>query len=135
VDKIISIINEHQIPHKNVNIDAVSGGSLIYSELVKRGYQVRPIIAGEKPDDETKYINQRAEMYFQLQKRFRDNSISIPDDRTLTGQLTVIKYLIAGEKKYQIESKEKMVKSPDRADALALAFYESIQRNPAIRWL
>jgi len=135
VDKIIEIINTHQIPHKNVNIDAVSGGSLIYSELVKRGYQVRPVIAGEKADDETKYINQRAEMYFQLQKRFRDNSISIPDDRTLTGQLTVIKYIIAGEKKYQLESKEKLVKSPDRADALALAFYESEQKNPQIRWL
>jgi len=86
VDKIISIINEHSIPHGNVNIDAVSGGSLIYSELVKRGYRVNPIIAGEKPKDETKYINQRAEMYFELQKRFRGNSISIPDDMMLKGQ-------------------------------------------------
>ncbi len=135
VDKIISIINEHQIPHKNVNIDAVSGGSLIYSELVKRGYQVRACIAGERADDETKYTNQRAEMYFQLQKRFRDNAISIPDDRTLTGQLTIIKYIIAGEKKYQLESKEKLDKSPDRADALALAFYEAKIHNPNLRWL
>ncbi|MDD5551386.1 MAG: phage terminase large subunit [Candidatus Omnitrophica bacterium] len=135
VDKIITIINENQILHKNVNIDAVSGGSLIYSELIKRGYLVRPVIAGEKPDDETKYINKRAEMYYQLQKRFRDNSISIPDDKTLIAQLTTQKYLIAGEKKLQLESKEKMDKSPDRADALALAFYEPILRTPQIRWL
>jgi len=47
----------------------------------------------------------------------------------------MIKYIIAGEKKYQLESKEKMVKSPDRADSLALAFYEPRINNPNLRWL
>jgi hypothetical protein len=39
----------------------------------------------------------------------------------------------------QIISKEEMrkagEKSPDRADSLALAFYEGKVRNPNIRWL
>jgi len=134
-NKVIELIDRHGVPHENVNVDAVSGGSLIYSEIKKRGYNVKPIIAGEKAGDETKYINTRAEMYFQLQRRFRDSLISIPDDRTLIAQLATIKYMIAGEKKYQLESKEKMEKSPDRADALALAFYEPEIKNPQIRWL
>lgn len=139
VGKIISIIDQYNIPHENVNIDAVSGGSPIYSELLKRKYNVKPIIAGEKPDDTEHYTNQRAEMYYQLQRRFHDNTISIPNDKDLISQLSSIRYEIASEKKLQLISKDYMRKhgdkSPDRADALALAFYEPRKHKPAIRWL
>ena len=138
VTQIINLIKRFNIAPKNVNIDAMSGGSPIYSELLKQGYQVNPILAGEKADDAL-YMNKRAEMYYQLQKRFRDNLISIPNDRKLIAQLASIKYEIASEKKLQLISKEYMRKhgdkSPDRADALALAFYEPITRDPQIRWL
>jgi hypothetical protein len=139
VDKIIDLLTLHEIKPQNCNVDAVSGGNPICSEIIRRGYRVNSIIAGEKADDETKYINKRAEMYFQLRGRFRDNLISIPDDRTLKAQLSTIRYKPAQEKRMQIISKEEMrkagEKSPDRADALALSFYEAKVRNPNIRWL
>jgi len=133
------LIDRFQIPHKNVKVDAVSGGSPMYSGLVSKGYNVTPIIAGEKADDEEHYINKRAEMFYQLQARFRKDEISIVEDRDLKAQLSSIKYKPAQEKRMQLISKEEMrshgEKSPDRADALALVFYEPIQRNPVIRWL
>ena len=139
VDRIIELINRHKIDPKNVKVDAVSGGSPIYSGLVGKGYPVIPIIAGAKADDEEHYVNRRAEMFYQLQARFRENNISIVDDIDLKAQLASIKYLPASEKRLQIVSKEIMrkhgEKSPDRADALAFAFYTPRKRQPQIRWL
>lgn len=139
VDRIIELIKRHKIEPKNVKVDAVSGGSPIYSGLVEKGYRVTPIIAGEKADDSEHYVNRRAEMYYQLQARFREEKISIVDDRDLKSQLSIIKYEPAQEKRLQIVSKEWMRKhgegSPDRADALALAFYEKKKNEPSIRWL
>ncbi len=139
VDRVIELIERFQIPHKNVKVDAVSGGSPIYSGIVAKGYNVTPIIAGAKADDEEHYVNTRAEMFYQLQSRFRKDEISIIDDRDLKAQLSIIKYMPAQEKRLQLISKETMRKhgdhSPDRADALALAFYEPRQFSPSIRWL
>lgn len=139
VDRVIELINRHKIDPKNVKVDAVSGGSPIYSGLVGKGYAVVPIIAGAKADDEEHYVNTRAEMFYQLQARFRENNIAIVDDIDLKAQLASLKYLPASEKRLQIVSKEIMrkhgEKSPDRADALALAFYKPKKRNPQIRWL
>ncbi len=139
VNKIIRLIDSYAVPHKNVNIDAVSGGSPIYSELLKRKYMITPIVAGEKADDIEHYTNRRAEMYYQLQKRFHENTISLMNDRDLIAQLASIRYEIVSEKKIQLISKEYMrkhgEKSPDRADALALCFYELKKYVPSIRWL
>jgi len=71
---------------------------------------------------------------------FDTGTISIPDDQELIAQLSSIRFKFASDKKLQIVSKEDMkrvyhLRSPDKADALALAFYEPIQRNPVIRWL
>ena len=111
----------------------------MYSGLVAKGYNVTPIIAGEKADDEVHYINKRAEMFYQLQARFRKDEISIVEDRDLKAQLSSIKYKPAQEKRMQLISKEEMRShgehSPDRADALALAFYQPRIYTPEIRWL
>lgn len=139
VDRVIELINRYKIDPKNVKVDAVSGGSPIYSGIVEKGYPVVPIIAGAKADDDEHYVNVRAEMYYQLQARFRQDAISIVDDVDLKAQLSTIKYLPSAEKRLQIVSKEYMrkhgEKSPDRADALVLAFYTPAKRNPKIRWL
>ncbi len=139
VDRVIELIKRYNIDPKNVKVDAVSGGSPIYSGMVAKGYPVMPIIAGAKADDDEHYVNKRAEMFYQLQARFRQDAISIVDDIDLKAQLSVIKYKPSSEKRLQIVSKEDMrkhgEKSPDRADALALAFYTPVKKNPTIRWL
>jgi hypothetical protein len=90
--------------------------------------------------DKDHYVNSRAEMYDNLRKRFEAGTISIPDDQDLIAQLSSIRFKIASDKKLQIVSKEEMkrtyhLKSPDKADSLALAFYEPAVHSPAIRWL
>lgn len=137
---ILQKIEKFGIDPKNVNLDAVGLGAGVYDRLRELKVYVNAIIAGGEPQDKEHYINSRAEMYDNLRKRFEAGTISIPDDQDLIAQLSSIRFKIASDKKLQIVSKEDMkrqyhLKSPDRADSLALAFYEPRINNPAIRWL
>src|SRR3972149_8072100 len=117
-----------------------SGNSGVYDRLREQKVYVNGIIAGGEPQDKEHYVNIRAEMYDNLRKRFEAGTISIPDDQDLIAQLSSIRFKIASDKKLQIISKEDMkrvyhLKSPDKADSLALCFYEPKINNPSIRWL
>jgi len=137
---ILQKIERFNLDPKNVNLDAVGIGAGVYDRLKEQKVYINGIIAGGEPQDKEHYVNIRAEMYDNLRKLFEAGTISIPDDQDLIAQLSSIRFKIASDKKLQIISKEDMkrqyrLKSPDKADALALAFYEPIQKNPSIRWL
>jgi hypothetical protein len=137
---ILQKIERFNIDPKNVNLDAVALGAGIYDRLREQKVYINGIIAGGEPMDKEHYVNSRAEMYDGLRKRFEAGTISIPDDQDLIAQLSSIRFKIASDKKLQIVSKEDMkrtyhLKSPDKADSLALAFYEPAVHSPAIRWL
>ena len=137
---ILQKIERFNIDPKNVNLDAVALGAGIYDRLREQKVYINGIIAGGEPMDKEHYVNSRAEMYDNLRKRFEAGTISIPDDQDLIAQLSSIRFKIASDKKLQIVSKEEMkrtyhLKSPDKSDSLALAFYEPAVHSPAIRWL
>ena len=137
---ILQKIERFNIDPKNVNLDAVALGAGIYDRLREQKVYINGIIAGGEPMDKEHYVNSRAEMYDNLRKRFEAGIISIPDDQDLIAQLSSIRFKIASDKKLQIVSKEEMkrtyhLKSPDKADSLALAFYEPKVFTPSIRWL
>lgn len=133
-------IEKFNLAPKNVNLDAVGVGAGVYDRLREQKVYINGIIAGSEPMDKEHYVNSRAEMYDNLRKRFEAGTISIPDDQDLIAQLSSIRFKIASDKKLQIVSKEEMkrtyhLKSPDKSDSLALAFYEPEIKNPQIRWL
>lgn len=137
---ILQKIERFNLDAKNVNLDCVGLGAGVYDRLREQKVYINGIVAGGEPQDKEHYINIRAEMYDNLRKKLEDNSISIPDDMDLGAQLASIRFKIASDKKLQIISKEEMkktyrIKSPDKADSLALAFYEPVIKNPVIRWL
>lgn len=116
------------------NVDIIGIGSGVYDRLKELNYQVGPINVGESPttdEAKAKFHNQRAEMYWNLREWFKpDNGVSklsIPHDNELKRELQEIRYKYSSERKIRIEDKEEMKKrlgrSPDRADALALAFF------------
>ena len=137
---ILTKLDKWGVAPSNVNLDAVGVGAGVYDRLREQKVMVNAIIAGGEPMDKDHYINSRAEMYDNLRKRFEAGTISIPDDQDLIAQLSSIRFKIASDKKLQIVSKEDMkrtyhLKSPDKADSLALCFYEPELKNPQIRWL
>lgn len=104
--------------------------------------ELLPINVGESPTDEDskkKFSNLRAQIFWHLRTMFKPDEktgrsmISIPDDPELKKQLEEIRYRYSSEKKIKLEAKDEMKKrlgfSPDKADALALAFwnYEEVE--------
>jgi len=138
--RVVNLID--RLSPSMVNLDVIGLGSGVFDRLIELKYKnVNGINVAEAAQgkDKEKFANLRAEIYFGLSKKFEDEEISIPDDLEILAQLSSIKYRFNSKGQLQVESKEDMkkrgVKSPDKADALALAFMESQPRNPRIRWI
>lgn len=122
-----------------VNIDEGYNPGIV-DGLKRLGLKVNGISFQGKPSDEKIFANIRAEMFWGLAKHFQDGDIQIPGDKILLKQLTDIKKKPLNRlDQIIIESKEEMkqrgLKSPDRADALALAFYEPKSKIMSVRWI
>jgi hypothetical protein len=93
--------------------------------------------SGERPNDTEQFANSRAEWWWSLRERFEEGEVSIPDDDELAAQLTGLKFRYTSRGQVLIESKEDMRKrglpSPDRADALMLAFAANMPSGEIIR--
>jgi len=129
-------------------VDIIGIGSGVYdrlSEFEDEGTidtEMEPINVGESPTDEEakkKFFNLRAQVFWNLRKLFKpdknnQSQISIPNDIALKKQLSEIRYKYSSERKIKIEAKEEMKKrlgsSPDEADALALAFFDTSESVP-----
>ncbi len=122
-----------------VNIDVIGIGAGVVDRLKEQKFRVNGVNVGESASDKLKYANLRAEAYWQLADRFVKGEISIPDDLELIAQTSSIKYKFDSHGRLQIEAKEDMkkrgCKSPDKTDALMLAFMEAPNREVNIRWI
>jgi hypothetical protein len=108
-----------------IDVPGVGGG--VVDRLAELDLPVVPYNGGEAPIDKERFVNARAEDYWTLRERFEQGEIDIdPDDDKLAAQLGSIKWGIDSRGRIKIESKDDMRKrglpSPDRADALAIAF-------------
>lgn len=129
-----------------VNVDRNGVGWGVTSELQrwvteeKLRVEVVGVMVSEKARQEQRFAKQRSEIWWNMRELLADpkTEITIDDDRNL-GNRSVIKqlnnptYATGPDGRIQVEPKEKMKKrtggrngySPDRADALLLAYYES----------
>ena len=115
-----------------IKVDEIGVGAGVLDRLRSDGLPAFGINVGTSPRDKEKYQMLRDELFFGLRERFRAGEISIPkEDGVLLSQLTALKYGYLPTGKLKVESKDDMRKrrgtakgwqSPDRADALMLAF-------------
>jgi hypothetical protein len=129
--RVMNAIEEHK-PNEII-IDITGGwGSGLYNNLVSLDIEELCILTGIKfnasPREERFNVpNQRAEMYFLLQERFRTGLITLPRNKELIEELAWVRYRTNLAGQFVIEPKKDFKKnnkrSPDMADALALAFY------------
>ncbi len=111
----------------SIVVDCIGIGAGVYDRLKEMNYPVIACNVAETPSGVTKYLNTRAELWDRYKKWLQDRRGSIPNDKRLIGQSSVVKYDYPSHGKLQIESKANMrkrgVHSPDRADAVCLTFY------------
>lgn len=124
---------------KRINIDCTGGFGNGLCDMLKHNVgniAVNAVNFAQKANNDTVYLNARAEMYFNLADKIREG-FYIDDDR-IREELQYTTYQINGSGKTLLcpksNIKELIGRSPDSADALALALYDvksALEISPA----
>ena len=109
-----------------INVDCTGVGSGVADRLIELGYPVNRIHFGERAIQDEIYGIRRDEMWGEMRDWLMDKPAAIPEDTRLMADLTGPQHSYDSSRRLKLESKEQMkkrgLKSPDRADALALTF-------------
>ncbi len=110
-----------------IKVDVIGMGAGVADRLRELGYDVVDVNVSASSSDAEKWPNLRHELWWELRELFHRDEINGVIDETTMGQLTSVKYGFDSRHSMPIiESKEQMkkrgLKSPDRAEALMLAF-------------
>ena len=107
-----------------VDENGVGGG--VCDRLKETGAPVYGVQFGRRAPHPTRFANLRSEIFWELRRLMNDRLIALPNDETLAAQLLSLRYDVSSSGQVKLESKRETRKrgipSPDRADALALAF-------------
>lgn len=109
-------------------IDVGGLGAGVVDRLRELGYasKIIAVNAGEKPSDDEKYRNKRAEMWGEMKAWLEEPPIQIPDSDELHADLVGVQYKYDSNQRLVLESKDDMkkrgIRSPDLGDAAALTF-------------
>jgi hypothetical protein len=118
----------------SVNVDVTGVGTGVADRLIEMGYEqvIKRVHNGGAATHPEIYNRKRDEQWGEMREWLRELPNKLPDDKALAGELCSPKYSYDSSRRLRIESKEHMkdqrgIKSPDRADSLALTFAYSIQ--------
>jgi phage terminase large subunit len=111
---------------QGIRVDTVGIGHYLAQHLRDHGFPVIDVNVGSAASDPEKYYNLKAELYWRLRLRAESGDLAGLTDEMTISQLAGIRYRHNSRGQIMIESKEdarkRGVKSPDRAEALMLAF-------------
>lgn len=110
-----------------VAVDDTGVGGGVTDGLEEGNIEVVPINFGEKAIDTDTFENRGTEIYWNLREAIRLKELSLPDDKQLINELCSRRFKYTRKGKIILESKDEYKKrtggkSPDRADAVALAY-------------
>ena len=118
---------------ERVCVDEIGVGAGVVDRLKEQGYPINGINVARRAGQERIFANLRAEGYWRLKELFASGEIAIPNDHQLMGELAALRYSYDSQGRVLMESKEALrqrgLPSPDKADALMLAFLESANKT------
>ena len=115
-----------EVGSPSVYVDEGGVGGGVVDRLREVGMPVRGVQFGGKALHAARFLNLRAEIFWELRRLFNDGLIAIPRDEELISQLLALRYDVTSAGQVKLESKADLrkrgMRSLDKADALALAF-------------
>ena len=110
-----------------VKVDSVGMGYYFAKHLRDLGFKVAEVNVGERSTDPERFANLKSELYWGLRMRFEAGDAANLSDETVISQLAGIQFKHDPRGRVLVESKDDMrrrgvLKSPDRAEALMLAY-------------
>jgi hypothetical protein len=119
-----------------VVVDTVGIGYHVATHLADQRYDVRAFNAGGAPFDGEHFVNAKAEAYWALRETLERRGLAGLTDEETQAQLAGIRYRHTAAGRVEIESKDDAKKrgqsSPDRAEALVLAFARVVPRQQTV---
>ena len=144
--KVLSItkgaMKDYAKPHAIIRVDddGVGGGvtDRLREIILEDGLDIDVVAChnGGRANDREHYANWITEQWCGLKKRLVDGDISLPQDDELAAQLSTRKYTLNSRDQIILEDKKtykkRIHRSPDRADALVLAFANGGDTDPGL---
>ncbi len=128
---------QHQVDAIYVDEVGLGGGVLDRMNEIG-GIEAIGINGGQRPRDPERYANLRAELFDGLRLRFQQGDVAIPEDQELISQLASLRYSFTSRGQIRLEDKQALRSSgqpsPDKADALMLAFSNVPNVDPTV-WI
>lgn len=125
--RVLRLVAETGIATVAVDVGGPGGG--VADQLKQLGRKVLPVHFGGGAEDPTRFRNRRAEMFWQLREGLERGTLALADDDEMRADLSALRYLFTPDGRIQVEGKDevrrRLGRSPDRADALALALAAS----------
>jgi phage terminase large subunit len=119
VGKVKSIVGDDL-----VKVDEIGLGGGIVDRMKEMKMNVKGVQVSQSPTREKhRFLNKKAQYYFNLRSKFEEGLIDIKDDKTCK-ELNQIKYEFSSNGKIRIIDPDK---SPDYADALMLAVCDEVK--------
>ena len=119
---------------RKIVIDEIGVGAGVVDRLKELNFPVVGINVARPARQRRLFANLRAEGYWRLYELFTQEAIAIPNDPELTAQLASLRHRYNSKSQFYMESKDEArtrgVPSPDKADALMLAY---LGHNPTVR--
>lgn len=135
-------MKDYAKPHATIRVDddGVGGGvtDRLREVIMQDGLNIDVVAChnGGRANDKEHYANWVTEQWCGLKERLVDGDISLPQDDELAAQLSTRKYSINSRDQIILEDKKSYKKrihrSPDRADALVLAFANGGDTDPGL---
>ena len=121
--ELISRFEYNELKPEWITADAGGLGDPICGILEGKGWPVNRLNFGSKPRNGRKYLNVRAEMYFNLAHRMIAGEVRVPRDDMLRDQLSWQIFTIDDCQRIMLRPKKNQPGSPDRADTVAMLYY------------
>lgn len=123
VDAVLHLTAETGIRTVAVDVGGPGGGAA--DRLKQFGVGVSDVHFGGGASDPERFKNKRAELFWRLRELLEKGELALADDDELRADLSAIRYMFDQAGRIQIELKDevraRLGRSPDRADAVALA--------------
>lgn len=135
-NKLTNIIREDK--PARVFLDMGNTGAGVYDILVDRGFGqiVRGVNFGGKAINDDRYFNKRAEMWAEANEWLKGN-VELINDEELADDLCSVNKGYDSKGRLQLEPKdrlkERIGRSPDKADAFVLTFAEPVYDNGTVK--
>lgn len=123
VERVLHVVAETGIRRLAVDVGGPGGG--VADRLAELGYAVEAVPFGGGAQEPERFRNRRAELFWRLREALERGAAVLVEDDDVRADLSALRYQFAPDGRIVIEGKDevrrRLGRSPDRADALALA--------------